>query len=127
MRTSVTDRNGSLQLMGDRLNGGTVRFYNGARPVGPDTALAGNTLIAQCALNSPACSAPSTGVMAFNVIGDAVVAASGTPTFARFVRSDGTTAVADMNVPEEIVLSKSTWTAGEAFAGPTISWSQAAE
>jgi hypothetical protein len=52
---------------------------------------------------------------------------SGTPTFARFVRSDGSTVVADMDVPDELVLSKSAWTAGEPFAGPSVTWSQAAE
>lgn len=127
MRTSVTDRNGSLQLMGDRLSGGTVRFYDGAPPAGPDAALSGNTLIVQCALSNPACATPSSGSMSFNAIGNGIVAAGGTPTFARFMRSDGVTAVVDMDIPTEIVLSKSTWTAGELFAGPTITWSQAAE
>ncbi len=127
MRTSLADRNGALQGRGDRLSGGYVRFYSGAVPADADTALSGNTLIVQCALGNPACQDPVSGSMTFNPISAGVVTASGAPTFARFVRSDGSTVVADMSVPSEIALSKSTWTAGETFAGPSITWSQAAE
>lgn len=127
MRTSVTDRNGALQGRGDRLNSGFVRFYSGPVPLDADTPLAGNTLIAECALGNPACAAPAGGTMGFNTIGSAVCAASGDPTFARFVRSDGSTVVADMDVPGEITLTKSSWTAGEPFAAPSVTWSQAAE
>jgi hypothetical protein len=128
MRTSVTDRNNALQLLGDRCSGGYVRFYNGMPPSGgPDAALSGNALIVQCPLSNPAFTTPANGSMSSNVIGAGVVAASGAPTFARFFRSDGTTAVVDMLVPEEVTLSKSTWTLGEPFAGPSITWSQALE
>ena len=61
--------------------------------------------------------------MVFNAIGDGVVAAIGEPSFARFVRFDGSTVVADMDVPGEVALSKSAWETGEAFAGPSITWS----
>lgn len=127
MRTSVEDRNGALQGRGDRLNAGFVRFYAGPVPADADAALSGNTLIAECALGNPACAAPTAGTMAFNTIGSATCAASGDPTFARFVRFDGSTVVADMDVPGEITLTKSSWTAGEPFAAPSITWSQAAE
>lgn len=127
MRTSVTDRNGALQGRGDRLNSGFVRFYSGPVPADADAALAGNTLIAQCALGNPACAPPSGGSMQFNAIGSATCVASGDPTFARFVRSDGVEVVVDMDVPGELVLSKTSWTAGEAFPAPSVTWSQAAE
>ncbi len=127
MRTSVTDRNGALQGRGDRLNSGFVRFYAGPVPLDADAPLAGNTLIAECALGNPACAAPAGGTMGFNTIGSAVCANSGDPSFARFVRFDGSTVVADMNVPGEVTLIKSTWAAGEAFPAPSIVWSQAAE
>lgn len=126
MRTSVEDRNGALQGRGDRLNAGFVRFYSGPVPVDADAALSGNTLIAECALGNPACAVPAGGTMAFNTIGSTTCVASGAPAFARFVRFNGT-AVADMDVPGEIALTKSSWTAGEPFAAPSIIWSQAAE
>ncbi len=127
MRTSVTDRNGALQGRGDRLNGGFVRFYSGPVPADPDTPLSGNTLIVECALGNPACLSPSGGSMSFTPVSPGTVAASGAPTFARFLRSDGTSAVADMDVPGEIVLSKDAWLLGETFPGPSIIWSQAVE
>lgn len=123
MRTSATDRNDALQGRGARLDGGYVRFYSGPVPASADAPLAGNTLIAECLLSNPACAAPSGGFMSFNAIGSAVVAADGTPSFARFVRSDGTTVVADMDVPGELALSKTDWETGEAFAGPAVTWS----
>ncbi len=122
MRTYVTGRNTALQGLGDALNSGFVRFYDGPAPTDPDAALSGNTLIAQCALSNPACQSPSGGSRVFNAIGTGTVASPGTPTFARFFRSDGTTAVVDMDVPDEITLSKSDWTAGEPFAGPAVTW-----
>jgi hypothetical protein len=127
MRTAITERNACLQAVGDVLDNGFVRFYDGMAPTDPNTALSGNTLIVECALSSPAMTSPSGGVRAFNAIGSASVAASGTPTFARFFRSDGVTAVVDMDVPEEIVLSKSDWVAGETFAGPSVTWNMPVE
>jgi hypothetical protein len=127
MRTSTEDRNGALQGRGDRLNSGFVRFYAGVVPVSADAPLSGNTLIAECALGNPACATPTAGTMAFNTIGSAICVGSGAPTFARFLRSDGTTAVADMDVPEELVLTKTIWAAGEPFPAPSVIWSQAAE
>lgn len=127
MRTSVTDRNAALQSAGSRLDGGYVRFYTGTPPTGPDAALAGNTLVASCPLGTPACQTPSSGTMVFNTITAATTVAAGAPTFARFLRSDGTTAVVDMDVPGEITLSKSTWEVAEPFPGPSITWSMAAE
>lgn len=127
MRTSVTDRNDALQGRGARLDNGFVRFYDGPVPTDADTALSGNTLIAQLTLSTPACQAPSGATMLFNSISSGVVANSGAPTFARFVRGDGITAVADMSVPEEITLQRDAWTAGEPFPAISITWSQAVE
>lgn len=123
MRTSAVERNAALLGLGVSANGGFVRFYNGVKPTDPDTALSGNTLIVQCSLANPAYVTPSGGLMALAAITAGVVAVSGTPTFARFFRSDGTTAIVDMDVPGEIQLSKDTWVLGEPFPGPTVTWS----
>ncbi len=128
MRVRVASRNTALQNLGDELDNGFVRFYTGPVPTDSDTALTGsNTLVVECALSNPAMGSPSGGVRSFNAIGAAVVQNTGVPTFARFFLSDGATAVVDMDVPREIVLAKSSWTAGEAFAGPSITWNQPAE
>jgi hypothetical protein len=123
MKTRVTSRNTALQNLGDELDNGFVAFYDGTRPSDPDAALSGNALIVTCALPIPACSSPAGATRAFNTILDSVVVATGTPTFARFFLSDGTTGVVDMQVPEEITLSKSDWTAGEPFVGPSVTFS----
>jgi hypothetical protein len=123
MRVSITDRNDALQGRGTRLDNGVVRFYDGPVPTDPDTALAGNALIVECVLSNPACAAAAGATMAFNTILPGVILATGTPTFARFFRVNGTTAVADMDVPDEISLSKPDWVLGEPFAGPSVTWS----
>lgn len=122
MKVSATDRNDALQGRGARLDGGYVRFYSGPVPSDADTPLSGNTLIVQCSLSNPACGSPAGGFMSFNVIAAGIVGASGTPTFARFVRANGDT-VADMLVPTELSLLKADWETGEAFAGPSVTWS----
>lgn len=127
MRMRIASRNATLLDRGAELDGGFVRFYDGAVPPDPDTALGANTLGVECALGNPACAAPDSATIAFNIINPAVVAVSFTPTFARFFRSDGVTAVVDMDVPGEITLSKSDWVAGDSFAGPGITWSMPVE
>lgn len=123
MRTSVTDRNNSVQLLGDRVNSGFVRFYTGLRPASPDDALGANTLVVQVTLGSPAFGTPSGGSRT-GTTSPGVIASTGTPTFARFYRADGVTAVVDMSVPDELTLSKNDWTAGEPFGAVTVTWSQ---
>lgn len=75
-----------------------IRAYNGARPAGLG-ALSGNTLIAEatCAATLGTVSA---GVLTFNTIaGDSSADASGTPTFIRVFKSDGTSVVSDHDTP----------------------------
>lgn len=123
MRVRTTSRNTALQNLGDELDDGFVRFYDGPVPISPDIGVGLNTLIVECELSSPACAAPAGGTRAFNAILAGVVVASGTPTFARFVAADGTTAVVDMSVPEEVTLLKPDWIIGEPFIGPSVVWS----
>lgn len=123
MRTRVASRNTALQNLGDEVINGFVRFYDGAQPTDPDTALSGNNLIVECQLQNPAFSAPSNGQRTSTVILPGMVNLSGTPTFARFFLADGVTAVVDMSVPGEITLSKADWVAGDSFPGPSITWS----
>lgn len=124
MRLSIATRNANLAASALLVDGGYCVLYDGAPPTSPDSALSGNTLIVTCQLANPAGQPPSGGFMALNPTGAGVVAASGTPTFARFYRADGNTAEIDMLIPDEIVLSKPTWTLGEPFPALSISWSQ---
>ena len=81
------------------VNGGTLRIYSGTKPAGPDTALSGNTLLAQLTFNATAFGAASNGVATANAItADASADATGTATFFRAFQSNGTTAVFDGEV-----------------------------
>lgn len=74
-----------------RLNGGSLKFYSGARPSG--TTLGSNTLLASCGIGNPAASGPtnSSGVCTFAPIApDNSPVASGTITFAFACTSGGT-------------------------------------
>jgi len=81
------------------LNSGYLRLYDGTQPATGDTALAGNTLLAELTFSATAFGAAVAGVITANAIGsDASANATGTATFYRCFQSNGTTAVMDGNV-----------------------------
>lgn len=77
---------------------GYIRFFSGAMPTTGDTALSGNTLLAE--LRFPATSAPAAvaGVLTFNSIAAAAAIATGTVSFIGLYKSDGTTPLGFFNV-----------------------------
>lgn len=96
MRTAVATRNTALGAISSSFNNGYLRFYNGTRPTNADTALSGNTLLAECRFNATAFGSASGGVLTANSItSDSSADASGTPTFVRCLASDGTTVLCD--------------------------------
>lgn len=80
------------------LNGGFAAVYSGTQPATPDTALAGNTLLATLSLSATAFGNASAGTATANTITSATAVATATATFVRFFKSDGTTAVLDCSV-----------------------------
>jgi hypothetical protein len=79
--------------------GGKLRVYSGTRPTDADTALSGNTLLAELTLGSPAYPSASGGVLTANTItGDTSADATGTASFVRVLQSDGTTVMYDLSV-----------------------------
>lgn len=91
-----------------RCNNGFLRIYSGAVPATADTALSGNTLLAELTFGATAFGAAVNGVATANAIGqDTSNDNSGTATFFRAFESNGTTVVfqgtvagsgADLNV-----------------------------
>lgn len=72
----------------------TVKIYSGTAPVSVATALAGNTLLSTLACSATFAPAAASGVLTLNAItNDPAAAATGTATFFRIYKSDGTTAV----------------------------------
>lgn len=81
-----------------QLNAGKLEIYTGTRPANPDTALSGNTLLATLTFSATAFGASSNGTATANAITSGTAAATGTASWARCYKSDGVTAVIDMNV-----------------------------
>jgi hypothetical protein len=98
MRIAVARRNEMLDSYRDDFNSGRLRIYSGTRPVDADTALSGNTLLAELTMNATAFPAASGGVLTANAIAGATAAATGTATFARILKSDASTVICDMSV-----------------------------
>lgn len=75
---------------------GYLRIYSGTKPAGPDSALAGNTLLAELRFSATAFGNASNGVATANAItADTAADATGTATFFRVFAGDGTTAIFD--------------------------------
>lgn len=99
MRTAVARRNEMLDAIKDNFNSGKLRVYSGTRPTDADTALSGNTLLAELTFNATAFAAASGGVLTANAItSDSAADATGTASFVRVYESDGTTPICDMSV-----------------------------
>lgn len=77
-------------------NGALLRIYDGTQPATGGTA---TTLLAELTCGSPLAAAASSGVLTFgSVTQDASANATGTATWFRIVKSDGTTHVLDGTV-----------------------------
>ncbi len=98
MRIAVARRNALANNFAAALNSGYIRVYSGTRPTNADTALSGNTLLAEMTFGATAYGSASSGVITANAIAATVGAATGTATFVRLFQSNGTTAEADLSV-----------------------------
>lgn len=89
----------ALGTLGALLNGGYLRIYDGTKPTQGDTAITTQVLLAELTFGSPAFGSPSGGTITANAItSDTSANASGTATWFRAFKSDGTTAVLDGTV-----------------------------
>ena len=75
-------------------NAALLRIYSGTPPADADAALSGNTLLAELTCASPFAPSASGGVLTASAItSDSSADATGTATFFRVYKSDGTTCV----------------------------------
>lgn len=86
-------RNTRLDAVDDDVNAGvgagTLRIYSGTKPATPDTALSGNTLLAQLTCSDPFAGAASGGVLTASAItADSSADNTGTASFFRILDSD---------------------------------------
>lgn len=102
------------------LNSGKLRIYDGTQPATADTAIGAQVLLAELTFNATAFSAAVAGVATANAITqDSSADATGTATWFRALRSDGSTAVMDGSVgtaTSNIVLNSVAISAGAAVS-----------
>ena len=80
-------------------NSGYLRIYDGTQPANADTAVGAQVLLAELRFGSTAFGAAAGGVAAANAItADSSANATGTATWFRVLKSDGTTALWDGSV-----------------------------
>jgi hypothetical protein len=89
---SNTMVNAEADAVGNALNSGYIRVYDGTQPATADTAVTTQTLLAELRFGADAFGAASNGTITANAITDDSSAnATGTATWARILASDGTT------------------------------------
>lgn len=89
---SNTMVNAEANAVGDALNSGYIRIYDGTQPTNADTAIGAQVLLAELRFGADAFGAAVAGVITANAItADASANATGTATWARILASDGTT------------------------------------
>ena len=91
--------NTALDALCALLNTGYIRIYDGAQPANADTAIGAQVLLAELRFNATAFGVSAAGVATANaIVSDLSINATGTATWARVLKSDGTSVIADMSV-----------------------------
>src|SRR5215217_7735730 len=99
LKTSITARNAALDAIGPLANTGYIRIYDGTQAATPETAIGAQVLLAELRFNATAFPAASGGVLTANAItSDTSNNATGTASWYRALKSDGTTVLWDGSV-----------------------------
>jgi hypothetical protein len=99
--TRITNAVRTLQALAidQEFDSGYLRIYSGTRPAGPSTAITSQTLLAELRFASTAVASESNGVLTFAALTPEDSAlATDTATWARCLKSDGSTAICDIEV-----------------------------
>ena len=115
IKYAVTLKNARLDQITSAIStSGLLRIYSGTRPTNPDTALSGNTLLAELTLSSTFAAGASSGVLtASTITADSSADATGTATFfslltsagVRKVDGDVSTSGSDLNLNTTSIVS----------------------
>jgi RES domain-containing protein len=91
--------NDMIDAWSPEFNTGYLRIYDGTIPTNADTAVGAQVLLAELRFNATAFGAASAGVATANAFtADSAANATGTATWFRALRSDGTTVLMDGTV-----------------------------
>ena len=115
-------RDAAVNAVAATLNTGLLRIYSGTAPANADTALSGNTVLAELTLGNPAFGAASAGVVTANAItGDSSADATGTPTFFRLFTSGSAVVYQGTAGASGQELNLSALSGGQIVAGGSVS------
>lgn len=99
LKISTTAVNAQADTLSDLLDNGYLRIYDGTQPANANTAITTQVLLAELRFNATAAPAASGGVLTMNSIAqDSSANNTGTATWFRALKSDGSTAVFDGSV-----------------------------
>jgi hypothetical protein len=123
---SNTMVNAEADAVGNALNSGYIRVYDGTQPATADTAVTTQTLLAELRFGADAFGAASNGTITANAITDDSSAnATGTATWARLLASDGTTVWFDGTVgtsAANVILNSVSISSGAAVSISSLSF-----
>src|SRR5437867_1093548 len=96
LKTSIAARNRAANAIADLADDGFLRIYDGLQPLTPETQVAGQTLLTELALGSPAFQTAMAGtIKADGLADDNDAAATGKASWYRIVAADGLTGIWD--------------------------------
>ncbi len=99
LKISTTAVNAQADALSDLLDNGYLRIYDGSKPANANTAITSQVLLAELRFNATASPAASGGVLTMNSITqDSSANNTGTATWFRALKSDGSTVVFDGSV-----------------------------
>ncbi len=111
-----------------QLDNGYLRIYDQTQATNADTAVGAQVLLAELRFNATSAPAASNGVLTFNAFtADASANATGTATWFRALKSDGTSAVFDGSVgtaTADLVLNAVAITSGAAVSVTSFTYTQ---
>ena len=98
-KISSTAVNAQADALSDLLDNGYLRIYDGTQPANANTAVSTQVLLAELRFNATAAAAAAAGTLTMNAITqDSSANATGTATWFRALKSDGSTVVFDGSV-----------------------------
>ncbi len=99
LKISSTAVNAQADALSDLLDNGYIRIYDGTQPANANTAITTQVLLAELRFNATAAPAASSGILTMNSITqDSSANNTGTATWFRALKSDGSTVVFDGSV-----------------------------
>lgn len=121
--------NGQADYLSDQLDNGYLRIYDGSQPATADTAIGSQVLLAELRFNATAAPAAVDGVLTFNALtADSSANATGTATWARCLKSDGSSVVMDVSVATSdanVVLNTASISSGGSVSVTSFSYTVA--